>query len=329
MRQPPVFTEAAFARIPRATGNSSIASRASHDARLRNRSARNQVRAGSPRLSRLSRRSRARAGPRGTAGRSSTICRGSPRRRTPCCQTASAASAGARRPPPDRASTSANRCRAGRSPSSAVRNSTGTRFTCSCALLHSFSVLPSLRCALLSCHFRFSSGPRPSPILCFRPAHLGVREGIQRLPANACRSRPDGPRLFYVNNKSGISRCRSDFSMGDLRAARSAFYLVQNGLSTILLKAARSWGTSHRKAPGQTPHLPSSGHGSSLELGANVKSRRRAAPAPSVVEFISPGDKTTRASLQAMGRDVVVIVSGAAAVSLHARGIEAFWSARA
>ena len=42
---------------------------------------------------------------------------------------------------------------------------------------------------------------------------------------------------------------------------------------------------------------------------------------------VSPGDRTRLASLQAAGRDAVVLVSGATAMLLMAAAIEGFWSA--
>ena len=44
---------------------------------------------------------------------------------------------------------------------------------------------------------------------------------------------------------------------------------------------------------------------------------------------IAPGDKTRLASLEAAGKDAVVLVSGAAVMLFMAAAIEGFWSASA
>jgi uncharacterized membrane protein SpoIIM required for sporulation len=65
------------------------------------------------------------------------------------------------------------------------------------------------------------------------------------------------------------------------------------------------------------------GHGS-LELGAIVLSG--GAGMTLGWSMVAPGERTRLASLQAAGREVVVIIFGAAVMLLMAAGIEAYWS---
>jgi uncharacterized membrane protein SpoIIM required for sporulation len=122
---------------------------------------------------------------------------------------------------------------------------------------------------------------------------------------------------FYVNNNVGIAlRC---FAVGIFGGVGSAFYLVQNGLATgAILGYVASQG-----AGGNIVTFVTAGHsafelsaiciagGAGLMLGWSV---------------IAPGDKTRLASLEAAGRDAVVLVSGAAVMLFIAAGIEAYWS---
>ena len=122
---------------------------------------------------------------------------------------------------------------------------------------------------------------------------------------------------FYVNNNVGIAlRC---FATGIFGGLGSAFYLVQNGLAIgAILGYVASQGA------GGNLLLFIIGH-SAFELGAIVIAG--GAGMSLGWSIVAPGDKTRIASLQSTGRDVAVIVSGAAVMLLIAAGIEAFWSA--
>lgn len=121
---------------------------------------------------------------------------------------------------------------------------------------------------------------------------------------------------FYVNNNVGIAlRC---FALGILGGIGSAFYLVQNGLSIGLIL-----GYVASQGAGDNIVTFVVGHGS-LELGAIVLAG--GAGLAMGWSIVAPGEKTRTASLQAVARDVVVIVFGAALMLLMAAGIEAFWS---
>jgi len=122
---------------------------------------------------------------------------------------------------------------------------------------------------------------------------------------------------FYVNNNVGIAlRC---FATGVFGGLGSAFYLVQNGLAIgAILGYVASQGA------GTNLLLFIIGH-SSFELGAIVIAG--GAGMSLGWSIVAPGEKTRLASLQDAGRDVAVIVSGAAVMLLIAAGIEAFWSA--
>lgn len=122
---------------------------------------------------------------------------------------------------------------------------------------------------------------------------------------------------FYVNNNVGIAlRC---FATGIFGGLGSAFYLVSNGLSIgAILGYVASQGA------GMNLLTFIVGHGS-LELGAIVIAG--GAGLSLGWSIVVPGDKTRLESLQAGGRDSVVIVCGAAVMLFMAAGLEAFWSA--
>jgi uncharacterized membrane protein SpoIIM required for sporulation len=122
---------------------------------------------------------------------------------------------------------------------------------------------------------------------------------------------------FYVDNNVGIAlRC---FALGIFGGVGSAFYLVQNGLFTgAILGYVASQGAGHNIFVFVVGH-------STFELGAiGIAGGAGLRLGWSIV---SPGEKTRAESLQAAGRDAVVLVSGAAAMLLMAAGIEGFWSA--
>jgi uncharacterized membrane protein SpoIIM required for sporulation len=122
---------------------------------------------------------------------------------------------------------------------------------------------------------------------------------------------------FYVNNNVGIAlRC---FAVGIFGGFGSAFYLVQNGLATgAILGYVASQGAGANILTFVLGH-------SSFELGAIAI----AGGAGLMLgwSFVAPGDKTRLASLEAAGREAVILVSGAAAMLLMAAAIEGFWSA--
>ncbi|HEY2517844.1 MAG TPA: stage II sporulation protein M [Polyangiaceae bacterium] len=122
---------------------------------------------------------------------------------------------------------------------------------------------------------------------------------------------------FYVDNNVGIAlRC---FALGIFGGVGSAFYLVQNGLATgAILGYVASQGAGANILTFVLGH-------SSFELGAIAI----AGGAGLMLGWsvVAPGDKTRRASLEAAGRDAVVLVSGAAVMLFMAAAIEAFWSA--
>jgi uncharacterized membrane protein SpoIIM required for sporulation len=121
---------------------------------------------------------------------------------------------------------------------------------------------------------------------------------------------------FYVNNNVGIAlRC---FALGVFCGLGSAFYLVQNGLS---IGAVLGYVASQGAGVNIITFIV--GHGS-LELGAIVLAG--GAGLSLGWSIVAPGDRTRLASLQAVARDVLVIVCGAAVMLLMAAAIEAFWS---
>ncbi len=124
---------------------------------------------------------------------------------------------------------------------------------------------------------------------------------------------------FYVNNNVGIAlRC---FAVGIFGGVGSAFYLVENGLATgAILGYVASQGAGANILTFVLGH-------SSFELGAIVI----AGGAGLMIgwSFIAPGDRTRLASLEAAGKDAVVLVSGAAVMLFLAAAIEGFWSASA
>jgi len=121
---------------------------------------------------------------------------------------------------------------------------------------------------------------------------------------------------FYVNNNVGIAlRC---FALGIFGGLGSALYLVHNGLSIgAILGYVASQGA------GANVFTFVVGHGS-FELGAIVLAG--AAGLSVGWSIVAPGDRTRAASLEAVARDVVIIVAGASVMLLFAAGIEGFWS---
>lgn len=121
---------------------------------------------------------------------------------------------------------------------------------------------------------------------------------------------------FYVNNNVGIAlRC---FALGIFGGLGSALYLVHNGLSIgAILGYVASQGAGGNILTFVVGH-------SAFELGAIVLAG--AAGLSVGWSIVAPGDRTRAASLQAVARDVVVIVAGASVMLLVAAGIEGFWS---
>ncbi len=121
---------------------------------------------------------------------------------------------------------------------------------------------------------------------------------------------------YYVNNNVGIAlRC---FALGISGGLGSAFYLLDNGLSTgAILGYVASQGAGANILTFIVSH-------GSLELGAIVLSG--GAGLSLGWSIVSPGERTRLASLQAAGRDVAIIAFGAAVMLLMAAGIEGFWS---
>ncbi len=121
---------------------------------------------------------------------------------------------------------------------------------------------------------------------------------------------------YYIWNNVGIAlRC---FALGIFGGIGSAFYLVVNGLMTgAIVGYVASQGAGGNIFTFVTGH-------STFELGAIVI----AGGAGLMLGWsaVAPGDKTRLASLQAAGRDAVVLVSGAAVMLCVAAGIEAYWS---
>lgn len=121
---------------------------------------------------------------------------------------------------------------------------------------------------------------------------------------------------FYVNNNVGIAlRC---FAMGIFGGLGSAFTLVQNGLFTGAVM-----GYVGSQGAGLNILTFVVGH-STFELGAIVIAG--GAGLAMGWSIVAPGQRTRLASLQAVARDVVVIVCGAAVMLFIAALIEGFWS---
>jgi uncharacterized membrane protein SpoIIM required for sporulation len=121
---------------------------------------------------------------------------------------------------------------------------------------------------------------------------------------------------FYIWNNVGIAlRC---FAMGIFGGLGSAFYLVTNGLMTGAIV-----GYVASQGAGANVFTFVTGH-STFELGAIVI----AGGAGLMLGWaaVAPGERTRVASLQAAGKDAVVLVSGAAVMLCVAAGIEAYWS---
>jgi uncharacterized membrane protein SpoIIM required for sporulation len=124
---------------------------------------------------------------------------------------------------------------------------------------------------------------------------------------------------FYVNNNVGIAlRC---FATGLFFGLGSAFYLVENGLST---GAIMGYVAAHGAGDNILTFVV--GHGS-LELGAIVLAG--GAGLSLGWSIVAPGERTRVASLQSTAKSVVIVVFGAAAMLLVAAAVEGFWSASA
>lgn len=122
---------------------------------------------------------------------------------------------------------------------------------------------------------------------------------------------------FYVNNNVGIAlRC---FATGLAFGAGSAFYLVQNGLST---GAIVGYVAAHGAGGNILTFIVSHG---SLELGAIVLAG--GAGLSLGWSLVVPGGRTRLGSLQATARSVTPIVLGAATMLFMAAAVEGFWSA--
>lgn len=122
---------------------------------------------------------------------------------------------------------------------------------------------------------------------------------------------------FYVYNNVGIAlRC---FALGVLGGLGSAVYLVYNGLATgAIMGYVASQGAGDNILTFVVGH-------STFELGAIVIAG--GAGLSLGWSMVSPGRVTRIASLQAVAKDLVVIVSGAAFMLLLAALIEGYWSA--
>lgn len=122
---------------------------------------------------------------------------------------------------------------------------------------------------------------------------------------------------FYVQHNIGIAlRC---FALGIFGGLGSVLFLVQNGLSIgAILGYVASQGS------GANILTFVVGHGS-LELGAIVLAG--GAGLAMGWSVVAPGDRTRVASLQAVGKDVAVIIGGAAVMLAMAACVEGFWSA--
>jgi uncharacterized membrane protein SpoIIM required for sporulation len=124
---------------------------------------------------------------------------------------------------------------------------------------------------------------------------------------------------FYVNNNVGIAlRC---FALGIFGGLGSALYLLYNGLATgAILGYVVSQGAGANILTFIVGH-------STFELGAIVISG--GAGLELGWSLVQTRGLTRIASAQRVGRDVLVLVCGAAGMLFVAAGIEAFWSASA
>jgi len=121
---------------------------------------------------------------------------------------------------------------------------------------------------------------------------------------------------FYVQHNVGIAlRC---FAMGIFGGLGSVLFLVENGLA---IGAVLGYVASQGSGANIVTFVV--GHGS-FELGAIVLCG--GAGLAMGWSVIAPGDRTRIASLQAVGKDVALIIGGAAVMLCMAAGIEAFWS---
>jgi uncharacterized membrane protein SpoIIM required for sporulation len=122
---------------------------------------------------------------------------------------------------------------------------------------------------------------------------------------------------FYVNNNVGIAlRC---FATGLFFGLGSAFYLVENGLST---GAIMGYVAGHGAGDNILTFVV--GHGS-LELGAIVLAG--GAGLALGWSIVAPGDQTRLTSLQSAARSLLIVVFGAAVMLFMAAAVEGFWSA--
>ena len=121
---------------------------------------------------------------------------------------------------------------------------------------------------------------------------------------------------FYVNNNVGIAlRC---FALGIFGGLGSAFTLVQNGLFTGAVV-----GYVGSQGAGLNILTFIVGH-STFELGAIVIAG--GAGLAMGWSVVAPGSRTRLASLQHVGKDVVVLGCGAAVMLFIAALVEGFWS---
>ncbi len=122
---------------------------------------------------------------------------------------------------------------------------------------------------------------------------------------------------FYVHNNVGIAlRC---FATGLALGVGSAFYLVENGLTTGAIM-----GYVGAQGAGGNIFTFVVGHGS-LELGAIVLAG--GAGLALGWSLVAPGSRTRLASLQATARSVMPVVFGASVMLFMAAAVEGFWSA--
>jgi uncharacterized membrane protein SpoIIM required for sporulation len=121
---------------------------------------------------------------------------------------------------------------------------------------------------------------------------------------------------FYVYNNVGIAlRC---FATGIFVGVGSGVYLVMNGLFTgAILGYVASQGAGHNILTFVVSH-------SGLELGAIVIAG--GAGMSMGWTLVNPGPYGRIAALQIAGKEIIVIVAGAAVMLLMAAGVEAFWS---
>ena len=159
------------------------------------------------------------------------------------------------------------------------------------------------------------------PAFAFRVVPEGMLKPLAEAYAkgfSAGRGEGEGVMMagFYVNNNVGIAL--RTFALGIFGGVGSAFFLVQNGLTIGAV-----FGYVASQGAGANILTFVVGHGS-FELGAIVLAG--GAGLALGWSFIAPGERTRVASLQAVAKDVLIIVAGAAVMLLFAAAIEAFWS---